>query len=491
MRMRMMTNKQTGVMCEGLLHLLNLRNPRNLLSLLMCSLMSSGLIAAPLHEMQLDNGLQIRVREDHRAPVVVSQIWYKVGSSYEPSGLTGISHALEHMMFKGTKTLGPNEFSRSIAAEGGSENAFTSRDYTAYFQRLEKERLEISFRLEADRMRHLVLDPAEFAKEQQVIAEERRLRTDDVPESLTFEQFIATAYLTSPYRHPIIGWMSDIQNMAINDLRKWYERWYAPNNAILVVVGDVDPQQVFGLAQKHFGGLQPSDLTPPRDQPEIPQRGERRITVRVPANVPSLMMGYGVPTLATASKLAGSERERALQSVYALEVLTNILDGGDSGRLSRELIRGQKVAAEAAASYNLVARLDDLLTLVANPAPGRTLADVEQALRNQIQRLQEELVTAEELQRVIARVVAADVYQQDSMFYQGMRIGILETVGLGATALDDYVARIQSVTPEQVQAVARAYLTPDRITVALLEPLPLAAPVSSTPPSALKTPYIQ
>ena len=196
--------------------------------LLFLGVTSVALAAPEVHEFNLDNGLKILVREDHRAPVVVSQVWYRVGSSYEPSGVTGVSHVLEHMMFKGTPNLGAGEFSRIIAANGGRENAFTSRDYTAYFQRLEKDRLEVSFRLEADRMRHLNLAEEDFAKEIQVVIEERRLRTEDSPEGLTYEQFNAAAYVISPYRNPVIGWMQDLESMKVEDLRRWYQRWYAP-----------------------------------------------------------------------------------------------------------------------------------------------------------------------------------------------------------------------------------------------------------------------
>jgi zinc protease len=422
------------------------------------------LAATPVHEFTLDNGLKVLVREDHRAPVVVSQIWYKVGSSYEPSGLTGISHLLEHLMFKGTPNMPGGEFSRLIAANGGDENAFTSRDYTAYFQTLEKERLELSFRLEADRMRHLLLKPEDVAKEAQVVAEERRLRTEDQPEALTQERFHAAAYLLSPYRNPIIGWMQDIESIRPDDLRRWYQQWYAPNNATLVVVGDVHPVQVRELAEKHFGPLPTSELTPPRAVMEVPQQGERRITVKTPAEVPYVILGYKAPTLKTAAE----EWEP-----YALDVLDGILDGGNSGRISRNLIRGSQVAAAAGTGYNPTSRLEELFMLVGNPAPGRASVELEQALRAEVARLREELINPTELARVIAQVTATDVYQQDSLFYQGMRLGILETVGLGWSRMDDYVQRIQAVTPEQVREVARKYLTDDRLTVAMLEPLPL------------------
>ncbi|MBL8258257.1 MAG: insulinase family protein [Candidatus Competibacteraceae bacterium] len=432
--------------------------------------------AAPVHEFNLANGLKVLVREDRRAPVVVSQIWYKVGSSYEPSGLTGISHLLEHLMFKGTTEVPGGEFSRLIAANGGDENAFTSRDYTAYFQTLEKERLELSFRLEADRMRHLVLKPDDVSKEAQVVAEERRLRTEDQPEALTQEQFLAAAYVTSSYRQPIIGWMQDLQAIKPDDLRRWYQQWYAPNNATLVVVGDVDPGKVRELAEKHFGPLQASELAPPKASAEIPQQGERRIVVKTPAEVPYVTLGYKTPTFKTAAEA---------WEPYALDVLGGILDAGSSARLSRNLIRGSQVAAAAGAGYSPTARLDELFVLAGNPAPGRTNADLEQALRAEVARLREELVSAEELARVVAQVVAAEVYQQDSLFYQAMRLGTLETVGLGWNKLDDYVQRIQAVTPEQVRDVARKYLIDDRLTVATLEPLPLDGRRPKAPAAAL------
>lgn len=453
-----------------------MRKPRfaALFWLIACPL--TVLAAAPVHEFTLDNGLKILVRQDHRAPVVVSQIWYKVGSSYEPSGLTGISHLLEHLMFKGTPNVPGGEFSRIIAANGGDQNAFTSYDYTAYFQTLEKERLELSFRLEADRMRHLLLKPEDVAKEAQVVAEERRLRTEDQPEALTHERFQAAAYVTSPYRNPIIGWMQDIESIKPDDLRRWYQQWYAPNNATLVVVGDVEPAKVRELAEKHFGPLPTSELTPPRPVVEIPQQGERRITVKTPAEVPYVVLGYKAPTLKTAAE----EWEP-----YALAVLDGILDGGNSGRISRNLIRGSQVAAAAGTGYSPSSRLEGLFTLAGNPAPGRKSMELEQALRAEVAKLREELISTEELARVVAQVTATDVYQQDSLFYQGMRLGILETVGLGWNRLDDYVQRIQAVTPEQVRTVARKYLTDDRLTVALLEPLPQEDQRTATPGAAM------
>ncbi len=432
--------------------------------LLLCISLLPPLLWAQVHEFRLDNGLRILVKEDHRAPVVVSQIWYKVGASYEHDGITGVSHVLEHMMFKGTKKHGPGEFSRIIAENGGRENAFTGRDYTAYFQQLEKGRLEISFEMEADRMRNLLLPPEEFAREVKVVMEERRMRTEDNPQALTYEQLNAAAFVNSPYHHPIIGWMEDLRSLEIDDLKEWYRRWYAPNNATLVVVGDVDPQAVLELARKHYGPLEPSELSPPKPRIESRQRGTRRVTIRVPAKLPYLVMGYKVPVLKTAE---------AEWEPYALEVLAGVLDGGNSARLSRRLVRKQQLAANAGAGYDLYAMRQSLFLLDGTPAEKHTTAELEKALRAEIERLKEEPVTAEELARVKAQVVAGKTFERDSLFYQAMQMGTLETVGLGWRRMEEYSDKVAAVTAEQVRAVARKYLVDDHLTIAELKPLPL------------------
>jgi zinc protease len=419
--------------------------------LLACS--QTLLAAGAVHEYQLENGLKLVVKEDHRAPVVVSQVWYKVGSSYEHDGITGLSHMLEHMMFQGTKNHAPGEFSRIVAENGGEENAFTSQDYTAYYQRLEKDRLPVSFELEADRMRNLLLQQQEYDKELKVVMEERRLRTEDQPTSLTYEQFSAAAFTTGSYRNPTIGWMNDLENMRLEDLQGWYERWYAPNNAVVVVVGDVAPEEVLKLAKKYFEPLRPETIVPPKPRIEPEQLGSRRITVEVPAEVPYLLMGYKVPVLKTAAQD---------WEPYALEVLSGILDGGDSARLTRNLVRGAQVASSAGAGYG-------------TPENSTSMETLEAALHAQVKQLQEAPVTDEELARVKAQVVAGEVYKRDSIFNQAMQIGRLEAVGLDWSVMDEYVAKVNAVTAAQVQAVARKYLVEERQTVAVLKPLPMGA----------------
>lgn len=421
-----------------------------------------------VHEYQLANGLKILVKEDRRAPIVVSQIWYKVGSSYESNGTTGVAHVLEHMMFKGTQKLGPNEFSRIIAANGGRENAFTGQDYTAYFQQLEKSRLPISFELEADRMANLNLRAEDFAKEVQVVMEERRMRTEDKPRSLTYEHFAATAFVNSPYHHPIIGWMNDLENMTVDDMRDWYRDWYAPNNATLVVAGDVNANEVFELAKKTYGLVEARPIPVVKPQKEFEQRGIRRITVKAPAQVPYMIMGYKVPVVKTAE----TDWEP-----YALEMLANVLDAGESSRFSKRLVRGQQIATSVGAGYDIYSRLDELMIFDGTPASGKSVDDLEQAIRAQIETLKTELVSQAELDSIKAQVVASKVYEKDSLFYQAMQIGTLATVGLDWQLMDQFVERLRAVTPEQVQAVAKKYLLDDRLTVAVLEPqsTPVAA----------------
>lgn len=424
----------------------------------------SSQAATKVSEHVLDNGLKVLVKEDHRSPVVVSQVWYKVGSSYEPGGITGISHMLEHMMFKGTDKHPPGEFSRIIAENGGDENAFTGQDYTAYFQTMAASKLAVSFELEADRMRHLHLLADELKKELEVVTEERRMRTDDNPQAKMSEHFNALAYSNSPYKHPIIGWPADIAGYRIDDLQAWYQRWYAPNNATVVVVGDVDTKAVFELAEHSFGALKTSEIKPLKPQTEIEQLGVRKITVKVPAKLPSVAMGYKVPSL----KTAGHEWE-----AYALEVLAGVLDGGSSARLSKGLVRGKQIAVSAGAGYGLTSRLSGLFELEATPAEGKTVWELEFALKDEIAKLQKELVHQDELQRIKAQVLAGAVYERDSNFYQAMQLGMLETVGLGWQKIDEYVNKVNQVTAEQVRDVARKYLLEDHLSVAYLEPQPI------------------
>ena len=423
------------------------------------------------HEKTFDNGMKVIVKEDHRAPVVISQIWYRVGSAQEHSGITGVSHVLEHMMFKGTDKHPSGTFSSTLAKIGARDNAFTGRDYTAYYQLMEKSKLEVSFELESDRMLNLILAPEEFVSELEVVKEERRLRTDDNPNALVYEQLYATAFNNSPYHHPIIGWMNDLDNLKLEDLQTWYKRWYTPNNATLVVVGDVDPEEVFMLAEKYFAKLQSRPVQASKPRLEHPQTGVRRVTVQAVAKLPYLMKGYKVPSLSTAKED---------WEPYALSVLAGILDGGRSARLSKRLVREKELVASAGAGYNLYARYPTLFLFDATPSEKHTIEEVEEALAEEIKDLQEDLVDEKELARVKAQVIAGEVYQQDSVQRQATVIGSLETVGLGWQVMNEYSERINAISAEQVRQVARNYLIDQGLTVAVLNPLTSNLQASST-----------
>ena len=420
--------------------------------------------AATVAQRTLANGMNVIVKEDHRSPVAVSMVWYRAGSMDEVSGTTGVAHMLEHMMFKGTKQVPVGEFSRTIARAGGRENAFTSRDYTAYYQQLHKSKLPVALELEADRMVNLSFAEEEFAKESKVVMEERRSRTDDEPHSQLHEQLMATIYLSHPYRSPVVGWMNDLQNMRLADARGWYEKWYAPNNATLVVAGDVNAEEVFALAEKFFGPI-PAHMLPERKIPVEPRQfGIKRITVKAPAELPYLVMAYHAPVLRDVEKD---------WEPYALFVLNGILDGNEASRLNRELVRSSRVANSANSSYDLINRGPALFFLDGVPAEGKTVTDVEAALREQIRVLVEQGVSDDELQRVKAQVTASQVYARDSVYYQAMRIGMLQTIGLPFDSSDRQVKKLQEVTADQVREVARKYLVDDNLTVAVLDPQPL------------------
>ena len=436
--------------------------------LIICSLLPGLFITtahASIEEFKLKNGLKLIVQEDHRSPVVVSQVWYRAGSLDEVNGKTGVAHVLEHMMFKGTQLVKAGQFSRLIAAAGGKENAFTGADYTCYFQQLEKSHLALSFKLEADRMANLQLSKEEFDKEIKVVMEERRWRTDDKPQSKVNEAFQAVAYQTSPYARPVIGFMNDLENMTYEDAREWYHTWYAPNNATLVVVGDVKAEEVYKLAQQYFGKLSPKVLPVRRPQIEPVQIGERRVLVKAPAKLPYLLMGYHVPTLVDADKD---------WEPYALEVLAGVLSGNQASRLNQKLVRESQLAIDVSAGYDLLARGHfTLFELDGTPSEGKTVGDLEVALLQQIEQVKTSGVTSEELDRVKAGVIATNVYNRDSMFNQAMQIGTIETVGFSYRILDDHPIKLRAVTPEQVQAVAKKYLIQDNLTIGSLDPQPM------------------
>lgn len=412
-------------------------------------------------EHKLENGLKIVVREDHRAPVIVSQIWYKVGSAKEYRGITGISHALEHMMFQGTPKLPKDGFAELISQYGGRNNAFTAEDFTAYYEELDTSNLAISFEAEAERMTQLTLDKDAFAKEIQVVIEERRMRTDDNPQNLTWERFMAVANVMGPYHHPVIGWQDDLDHMTIEDIRHWYETWYCPNNATLVVVGDVNADKVFQLALQYFGKIPSRALPLLKSRQEIASLGEKRINVQIPAKLPYAIWGFDVPTLRTA---------KDQNEAYALVLASAILDGGESARFSKRLIRGAELASKLDTYYDPFKEYATQFILAGIPSQGHTISQLEKGMLEQIDLLKTQPISEEELQRAKTQLLAQEVFEKDSMSEQATLLGILETVGLSWQIADTFREKIKAVTPTQIQEVVKKYFQPQRLTVAELIP---------------------
>jgi zinc protease len=420
------------------------------IKLLMFLALFSTYAFSQIQSLSLDNGLNIIVKEDHRAPVAVTMLWYNVGSADEPGGLTGVSHVLEHYMFKGTQKFPLGVFTRTIAAFGGELNAMTNNDFTAYYEITDTAHLPAVFELEANRMQHLLWNEEEFKKEMRVIQEERRLRIDNEPQALMFERFLATAHLSAPYHHPVIGWMTDLQHMNMQDAQRWYQQFYAPNNVTLVVVGDVKPSHIYQLAKQYFGSLQPKPRLLRKQQLEPEALGSKHIQVQTSAKLPMFVLGYTVPTPTSTATTKVFEP-------YALELIAGILGIGDSGRFSQNLEHGTQVANNINVFYNLYARYQTQFIIYGSPSQSHSIEDVKAEIHHEIKRLQTQLVSQEELQRVKTQIIAQKTFEKDSMFGQAMELGLLQTIGLGWQATEKYVDRIKHVTPEQIQQTAIRY----------------------------------
>ena len=422
-----------------------------------------------VQQYKLANGLTVIVKPDHRAPTAVHMVWHRVGAMDEVDGTSGVAHVLEHMMFKGTRTLKPGEFSKRVAALGGRENAFTGQDYTGYFQIIPSNRLEDVMKLEADRFGQNRWSDEEFRKELEVVKEERRLRTEDNPRALLYEALNANTFVASPYRRPIVGWMNDLDAMTPQDARDFYKRWYTPANAALVVVGDVSPQRVKQLAERYYGPI-PSRSVPARKPREEPaQTGLRRLEVKAPAEQAYVALAFKVPTLTNLLQPTSQD-----QDALALTVLAAVLDGYSGARLDRALTQGaDRLADQAGASNGLTGRGPQLFMLDGVPAKGKNSSDLEAALRQQVQKVAQEGVAESELNRVKTQWVASEVYKLDSMMAQVMEMGAYWTEGLPVDSGALLIKRLREVTPEQVRSVAQRYFGDDQLTVAHLVPQPV------------------
>ena len=417
--------------------------------------------ATPVLDATLDNGLRVLLLEDRRSPIVSVQVWYRVGSRDERPGATGLAHFLEHMMFKGTPSHGKGEFSRTVERNGGRDNAFTTQDTTSYFVNIAADRVEDVLRLEADRMRNLLLDPAEIDAERRVVMEERRMRTEDNPESLLAEEQSAAAFVAHPYGWPVIGWMADIARIDPGELRAFYDLYYRPNNAVLVVVGDIRATDLLERIRVIFGPI-PAGPTPPAvTAVEPPQRAERRITLRsAAARLPSLALTWPVPN-------------HRSPDAAALEVLETALAGGRAARLYRRLVVEGQLALDADADFSYGSVDPNLFWLSARPRPGVSLESLERALLDELDRLKREPVGAEELERAKNQIEAGFVWGQDSIYARGATLARFERMGSWRLA-DGFVAQIRAVTAADVQRVAREYFREDARTVGVL--VPTAAP---------------
>ena len=409
----------------------------------------------------LDNGMQVVVVSNHRAPVVVHMVWYRVGSADDPVGKSGLAHFLEHLMFKGTKSVPGGAFSKAVARNGGNENAFSSLDFTGYFQKVAKDRLGLVMKLEADRMVNLELTDEVVLPERDVVLEERRARVDNDPGALLSEQVSAAQYLAHPYGVPVIGWAHEIRGLTTEDALAFYRRHYAPNNAILVVAGDITAAALKPLAEKYYGAIPRREIAPRARPQEPPQRAARRVELRDPrVGQPAWNRGYLAPT-----RSAG-----ATEHAYPLLVLAEILGGGTTSRLYRSLVVEQKVAASAGAWYTDV-RLDlGRFGVYATPSPGVDVAAVEAAVDDEIARLLSAGVTADEVARIKQRVNAEATYARDSLHTAARAFGAALTSGLTVEDVEAWPERIEAVTVEQVNAAARAVLRPETSVTSVLLP---------------------
>lgn len=416
-----------------------------------------------LHRHELPNGLRVVVKVDRRSPVVVPMLWYHVGSVDEHGGITGISHFLEHLMFKGSGKFKERKGSEMIAEVGGHDNAFTSRDYTAYHAKLHRDDLGLFMEIEADRMANLLFDPEEVESERNVVLEEKSLRYNDQPVSKLYLQTIATAFQSSPLRHPVIGWESDIKAITLDDLREWYRTHYSPANAVLVVVGDVDPDAVFELAGRHFGPIGRGDPPARKDRFEEEQAGARRTELRDVAELPYLFMGYKAPSL-----LPGRLDD---EDAYALEVLAYVLSGDSSSRLSRRLVRERKLAVEAWAGYDMVSRHPGLFMMGGIPTPGHTVGELEQALKDEVADIRDNGISEEELEKLKVQLRASRVFGRDSLGNQARQIGAVEVIGIAYEDYLEFDRKLLEVSEEDVQRVAGKFLNDDVLTAGVLVPI--------------------
>lgn len=413
---------------------------------------------AAVKEYTLKNGLKVLIIEDHKAPLATFQIWYRVGSKDEPMGKTGISHLLEHMMFKGTPKYGSKQFSNIIQRNGGTDNAHTTKDYTMYYQTLSSDRIDLSIKLEADRMINLLLEPKEVVAERNVVMEERRMRYEDNPQSSLYEEVIATAFKAHPYQWPVIGWMSDIVSVERKDLYRYYRTYYSPNNAFIVISGDVKAEDILSKVRKAFEHKRPSKRSFIKDRTEEPQqRGEKRVYLKREVELPYILMAYHVPSFPH-------------EDSFALDVLSTILSGGKSSRLYKNIVYEKRLALNTFADYSGFYKDPFLFVFGGTAAPKKNIEDVEKAIYDEIEKVKKESPSEMEIQKAKNQIEAAFVFAQDSTYSRAFYTGMFEMLG-NWRLMDKYLEGVRKVKPEDVQAAAKKYLIDDNKTVGILVPV--------------------
>jgi zinc protease len=407
-------------------------------------------------EYKLGNGLRVLFIEEHKAPVATFQVWYRAGLRNEPTGKSGLSHLLEHMMFKGTPKYGPKTFSRIVQKNGGTDNAYTTKDYTAYFELFSSDRITLSIDLEADRMRNLTLDPEEILSERSVVMEERSLRYEDDPQNSLFEEVVAAAFKVHPYQRPVIGWMSDLKSVEREDLYNYYKAHYSPDNAVVIIVGDVNADEIMGKISRSFGNITPGLSRKNITYTEPEQRGEKRVLLRREAELPYILIAYHTPSFPD-------------EDSYALDVLSLILSNGKSSRLYQSLVYEKKISISASADYSGFNKDPYLFFFSATASPDKDIKEVEDSLYSEIDRIKTEPPSEREIQKAKNQIESSFIMGQDSIYIQAMKYGIFEIIG-DWRLIDRYLDGIRKITPEDVARVAKKYFKEDNRTVGILIP---------------------
>ena len=413
--------------------------------------------ASEVKEYRLANGLKIFIIEEHKAPVATFQVWYHTGSIDEPIGKSGLSHLLEHMMFKGTSKYGASVFSKIVQKNGGTDNAYTTKDHTVYFELFSSDRISLPIDLEADRMQNLTIDPKETLLERDVVIEERRLRYEDDPQNSLFEEVVATAFKAHPYQRPVIGWMSDLKSIERYDLYNYYKAHYSPDNAFIVIVGDVKTDKIIEKIKNSFGNISPAKTQKKNiafSEPE--QKGERRIFLKREAELPYILVAYHTPSFPHADS-------------YALDVLSLILSGGKSSRLYKSLVYEKKIALDVDTEYEGFNRDPYLFFLDATASTGKDIKDVEKALFSEIENIKQDPPSEHEVQKAKNQIESSFIIEQDSIYMEAMKYGTFEMLG-DWKLINKYLEGIRKVTPEDVTRVAKEYLQEDNRTVGILIP---------------------